>query len=72
MRTMSHADYLRRQAETLVHLSRATFDLALAGRLRALAAELQARAAQMRDEPAEFSPLTLHTGAPAVGDLDRR
>lgn len=38
--------YLRRQAETLITMSRATFDLTIAGRLRRMAAELQAKAAE--------------------------
>ena len=44
---MIDSDYLRRQAETCVLLSRSTFDLTVAGRLRALAAELRAKAAQL-------------------------
>lgn len=46
--------YLRRQAETLVAMSRATFDLTIAGRLRRMAAELQAKAAEL-DEEATFT-----------------
>jgi hypothetical protein len=42
---MIDGDYLRRQAETCLMLSRSTFDLTVAGRLRALAAELRAAAA---------------------------
>ena len=42
--------YLRRQAETLVAMSRGTFDLTIAGRLRRMAAELQAKAAELDDE----------------------
>jgi hypothetical protein len=38
------SNYLRRQAEVLLSLSRATFDLGLAGRLRTLATELRAKA----------------------------
>jgi len=38
--------YLRRQAEILVAMSRATFDLTIAGRLRRMAAELQDKAAE--------------------------
>jgi len=38
--------YLRRQAEILVAMSRATFDLTIAGRLRRMAAELQVKAAE--------------------------
>jgi hypothetical protein len=39
--------YLRRQAEALLNLSRATIDLAVAGRLRALAAEFRAKALEL-------------------------
>jgi hypothetical protein len=42
--------YLRRQAEILIAMSRATFDLTIAGRLRRMAAELQAKAAELDDE----------------------
>jgi hypothetical protein len=43
--------YLRRQAEALIAISRATFDLTIAGRLRRMAEELQDKAAQ--DKAAE-------------------
>jgi hypothetical protein len=43
--------YLRRQADILIAMSRATFDLTIAGRLRRMAAELQDKAAQ--DKAAE-------------------
>jgi hypothetical protein len=42
--------YLRQQAEILIAMSRATFDLGVAARLRAMAAELQVRAAEQEDE----------------------
>jgi uncharacterized protein YfeS len=41
--------YLRQQAEILIAMSRATFDLGIARRLREMALELQARAVQLRD-----------------------
>jgi hypothetical protein len=47
---MLEADYLRRQAETCSNLSRATFDLGIAGRLRALAEELLRKAAEIERE----------------------
>jgi hypothetical protein len=53
--SMVSAAYLRRQAETLIAMSRATFDLTIAGRLRRMAAELQAKAAE-QDEPASTEP----------------
>jgi hypothetical protein len=42
--------YLRQQAEILIAMSRATSDLGVAGRLRAMASELQTRAAEQEDE----------------------
>jgi hypothetical protein len=42
--------YLRQQAEILIAISRATFDLGVAGRLRAMASELRTRAAEQEDE----------------------
>ena len=42
--------YLRQRAEILMAMSRATFDLGVAGRLRAMASELQTRAAEQEDE----------------------
>jgi hypothetical protein len=44
--SMISGAYLRRQADILIAMSRATFDLTIAGRLRRLAAELQDKAAQ--------------------------
>ena len=41
------SNYLLRQAEALLNLSRATFDLAVAGRLRTLAAEFRAKAQEL-------------------------
>ena len=63
---MTHANYLRRQADTLVHLSRATIDLTIAGRLRALAAEFTAKAAELEDELDRFTPLRMQTEVAAV------
>jgi hypothetical protein len=47
---MIRGEYLRKQAEILVAMSRATFDLGMAERLREMASELQARAAEQEDE----------------------
>jgi hypothetical protein len=52
------SNYLLRQAEALLSLSRATFDLALAARLRALAAEFRAKAQELEEGghiPGEFA-----------------
>jgi len=46
---MVSSAYLRQQAEILIAMSRATFDLGVAGRLRIMASELQARAAEQED-----------------------
>ena len=48
--SMIRGEYLRKQAEILIAMSRATFDLGMAGRLREMASELQARAAEQEDE----------------------
>jgi hypothetical protein len=42
--------YLRQQAEILIAMSRATFDLGVAGRLRIMASEFQNRAAGQEAE----------------------
>jgi hypothetical protein len=47
---MISSAYLRRQAEILIAMSRATFDLTIAGRLRRMAAELQDKAAEQDKE----------------------
>ena len=47
---MVSGSYLRQQAEVLIALSRATFDLAIARRLREMASELQTRAAEQEAE----------------------
>jgi tRNA1(Val) A37 N6-methylase TrmN6 len=43
-------NYLRRQAEVLLSMSRATLDLGIAGRLRAMAAEFHAKAAELQED----------------------
>lgn len=50
-------NFLRRQAEHCIALSRATFDLTIAGRLRTMADEFRARAAQWEDE---IAPMPAH------------
>jgi hypothetical protein len=42
--------FLRKQAEHCIALSRATFDLTIASRLRTMAEEFRARASQLEDE----------------------
>jgi hypothetical protein len=46
--------YLRHQAEACIALSRATIDLAVAGRLRAMAEDFRATAAEWDKEGAEY------------------
>jgi hypothetical protein len=46
IRAMVSRAYLRQQAEILIAMSRATFDLGVAGRLRIMASEFQNRAAE--------------------------
>jgi hypothetical protein len=52
---MISGTYLRRQAEILIAMSRATFDLTIAGRLRRMAVELQDKAAD-EDDASSMSP----------------
>jgi hypothetical protein len=59
--------YLRRQAEILTAMSRATFDLTIAGRLRRMAAELQDKAS----EEDEASPLSPHSSSRVAGGRRR-
>ncbi len=47
---MPLAEYLRQQAATCQRLSRATFDLTTAERLRFLAADLRAKAEAVEDD----------------------
>jgi hypothetical protein len=55
LNVMVSSDYLRRQAGLLVSMSRATIDLGIAARLRAMATDLQEKAAEQEqaqmDEP---------------------
>jgi hypothetical protein len=51
---MIDADYLRRQAESCVTLSRATFDLVIAGRLRTMAEEFRRKAQELDEDYASF------------------
>jgi hypothetical protein len=56
------SNYLQRQAEVLLSLSRATFDLGLAGRLRALAMELRAKAQELDRDLAPDAPSRRRAG----------
>ena len=51
---MIDADYLRRQAENCLSLSRATFDLVIAGRLRAMAEDLRRKAQELDAASTDF------------------
>jgi hypothetical protein len=52
---MISGTYLRRQADILIAMSRATFDLTIAGRLRRIGTELQDKAAE-EDDALPISP----------------
>jgi hypothetical protein len=67
---MATAMYFRRQAEVLLALSRATIDLSIAGRLRALAAEFRAKADEL-DDDVDLSPWPLGRNGSSSGDVDR-
>jgi hypothetical protein len=58
--------YLRRQAEILTAMSRATFDLTIAARLRRMAAELQDKASE-EDDASPLSPHSRIAALPAAG-----
>jgi hypothetical protein len=47
---MVSSAYLRQQAEILIAMSQATFDLGVAGRLRIMASKFQNRAAEQEAE----------------------
>jgi hypothetical protein len=49
--SMNSGAYLRQQAEILIAMSRATLDLGIAERLRAMAPELQTKAAEQENDP---------------------
>jgi hypothetical protein len=69
---MVNAMYLRRQAERLLALSRATIDLAIAGRLRGLADELLAKADELEaEEDEDLSALPPPRQRPSGGAMDR-
>ena len=68
---MIDGDYLRRQAETCLMLSRSTFDLTVAGRLRALAAELKAKATALDDEDHHFPTHMIRRNDSSQGDRNR-
>ena len=60
----SDINFLRRQAELCISLSRATFDLTVAGRLRAMADDFRARALRWEDELAPHpAHLAGHNGS---------
>jgi hypothetical protein len=63
---MRTSDFLRRQAELCLAISRATFDLTMAGRLRTMAAEFNIKATEL-DDDATFLPRML----PATGTSGR-
>jgi hypothetical protein len=68
---MERAMYFRRQAEVLLNLSRATIDLSVARRLRALAVEFQTKADEFEDEEADFSDMSVGCRGSSRGDIDR-
>lgn len=63
--------FLRRQAELCVALSRATFDLTVAGRLRAMAEKFREKAAQWEDEIDHTPPHMLRRNGSPDGEMDR-
>ena len=62
--------FLRRQAEHCIALSRATFDLTIAARLRAMAEEFRARASQLEDRHEAMSAHTMGRNGSSNGKMD--
>lgn len=62
--------FLRRQADVCIALSRSTFDLTVAGRLRVMAEELRERSLQHDDDTDCASSTAAHR-RPAGGNMDR-
>jgi hypothetical protein len=65
--TETDINFLRRQAEHCVALSRATFDLTIAGRLRTMADEFRARASKWEDEILSMPAQLLGTNGSSNG-----
>ena len=63
--------FLRRQAEHCIALSRATFDLTVAGRLRTMADEFRARASHWEDELDHMPAHVVGRNRALNGKLDR-
>ena len=68
---MKVSDFLRRQAELCVALSRATFDLTMAGRLRAMAADFRLKATQLDGEMGQLPAHMLAGSGSGDGERDR-
>jgi hypothetical protein len=65
------SSFLRRQAEHCIALSRATFDLTIASRLRTMAEEFRTRAAQLDDDhPAMPAHVMGRNGSSSGKDRD--
>jgi hypothetical protein len=63
--------FLRRQAEHCIALSRATFDLTIASRLRTMAEELRARASELEDETEAVPAHAIERHGPSNRRRDR-
>jgi hypothetical protein len=67
----SDVSFLHRQAELCIALSRSTFDLTVAGRLRHMADEFRAKAARWEDEIDHVPAHAIGCNGSAHGKLDR-
>ena len=63
--------FLRRQAELCIALSRATFDLTVAGRLRTMADEFRARASRWEHEIDHMPAHVVRRNGSPANKLDR-
>ena len=63
--------FLRRQAELCIALSRSTFDLTVAGRLRTMAEELRNRASELEDGFEQMPAGAMGRHGSSNGNIDR-
>jgi hypothetical protein len=64
---MNESDFLRQQGEACLSLSQSTFDLTVAGRLRALARDFRAKARELDEEARNYMARRLKQDFPPDG-----
>ena len=63
--------FLHRQAELCIALSRSTFDLTVAGRLRTMADELRKKASELEDQFEQMPAAAMGRCRSSSGSMDR-